>query len=57
MPLTTDFEETLRRRTQRDAIFRQALLTEAIGQLLSGELEIGKAMLRAYIKATIARTD
>jgi hypothetical protein len=56
MPLTTDFSETLRRRTQRDAVFRRALLSEAIGQLLSGELEIGKAMLRAYIKAMIART-
>jgi len=33
--------------------FREALLTEAIELLLSGEIETGKAILRDYINATV----
>ncbi len=35
------------------ALNREALLTEAVEQLLSGDLETGKAVLRDYINATI----
>ena len=53
MALTRDFKQSVKVRAERDAAFRQALLTEAVEQLLSGELETGKAVLRDYINATI----
>ena len=53
MPLTKDFRQTVRTRAERDAGFREALLTEGVQQLLLGELETGKAVLRDYINATI----
>jgi DNA-binding phage protein len=53
MALTKDFRETVKVRAERDSAFREALLTEAVEQLLSGELETGKAVLRDYINATI----
>jgi DNA-binding phage protein len=53
MVLTKDFKETVRARAERDPAFREALLTEAVEQLLSGDLETGKAVLRDYINATI----
>ncbi len=49
MALTRDFKQTVKVRAERDAAFRRALLTEAVEQLLSGELETGKAVLRDYI--------
>jgi DNA-binding phage protein len=53
MPLTRDFKETVKARAQRDPAFREALLTEAAEQLLAGDLETGKAVLRDYINATV----
>ena len=53
MALTRDFKETIKARAARDPAFREALLIEAAEQLLAGELEIGKAVLRDYINATI----
>jgi DNA-binding phage protein len=53
MALTTAFKETVKARADRDPAFREALLTEAVEQLLAGELEIGKAVLRDYINATV----
>ena len=53
MPLTRDFKETVRARAQRDPDFRTALLIEAAEQLLAGDLETGKAVLRDYINATV----
>jgi DNA-binding phage protein len=53
MPLTRDFKETVKARAERDPRFREALLTEAIEQMLSGDLETGKAVLRDYINATV----
>ncbi len=38
---------------QSDPRFRRALLVEAIGALLDGDLDTGKALLRDYINATI----
>jgi DNA-binding phage protein len=53
MALTKDFKETVRSRAQRDPKFRTALLIEAAEQLLAGDLETGKAVLRDYINATV----
>lgn len=54
MPLTRSFRITVMKRAERDARFRRHLLTEAIDQLLSGDLAAGKAMLRDYVNATIS---
>jgi DNA-binding phage protein len=40
-------------RAERDPEFRAALFTEAVEQMLSGDLETGKAVLRDYINATV----
>ncbi|GJE80443.1 DNA-binding phage protein [Methylorubrum thiocyanatum] len=53
MALTRSFKETVKARAERDSAFRDALLTEAVDQLLAGDIETGKAVLRDYINATI----
>jgi DNA-binding phage protein len=53
MALTKEFKETVKARAARDPAFREALLSEAAEQLLSGDLETGKAVLRDYINATV----
>src|SRR5271170_257064 len=53
MAITNAFKETVKARADRDPAFREALLTEAVEQLLAGEVEIGKAVLRDYINATV----
>jgi hypothetical protein len=53
MALTRDFKGTIRNRAQRDSAFREELLKEGVGCLLSGDVETGKAVLRDYINATI----
>ena len=53
MPLTRDFKETVQARVERDPAFRAALLTEAVEQMLAGDMETGKAVLRDYINATV----
>jgi DNA-binding phage protein len=53
MALTRSFKETVKARAESDVAFREALLTEAIEQLLSGDVETGKAILRDYINATV----
>lgn len=37
----------------RDPAFREGLLAEAVESLLSGEVSLGKELLREYINATI----
>lgn len=54
MPLTRQFRETVLQRAQSNARFRAAMLTEAVNELLAGELDTGKAMLRDYVNATIS---
>ncbi|MCY3824588.1 MAG: hypothetical protein OXG62_12035 [Nitrospinae bacterium] len=49
MPLTQDFRETIQARVERDLGFRQELLKEGVECLLSGEVEVGKAVLRDFI--------
>jgi DNA-binding phage protein len=53
MALTRDFRETVQARVKRDAAFRKGLLGEAIEGLLSGEVAVGKELLRDYINATV----
>ena len=53
MALTRDFRETIMERAAHDAKFRRGLLTEAVNEILDGNLDAGKAMLRDYINATI----
>lgn len=53
MPLTRDFKVTVRERLQCDPSFREALLEEAVGFLLSGDVETGKSLLRDYVNGTI----
>lgn len=53
MALTSDFKQTVKARAARDATFRAALLTEAAEQLLAGDLDAGKTILRDTINATV----
>jgi hypothetical protein len=53
MPLTKDFNETVKEHLQKDADFRRALLREAVGCMISGDVETGKSVLRKYINGTI----
>src|SRR6202167_1976761 len=53
MALTRDFRESVQARVKRDPAFRKGLLSEAIESLLSGEVALGKELLRDYINATV----
>lgn len=53
MALTRDFRQTVQARVKGDATFRKGLLSEAIESLLSGEVTLGKELLRDYINATV----
>ena len=53
MVLTRDFKELVKARVEREPKFRAALLQEAIQAMISGEVDLGKAVLRDYINATV----
>lgn len=53
MPLSKDFKLTVMARARHDKAFCNALLSEAITELLSGDIDLGKAILRDYINAAI----
>ena len=53
MALTRDFRETVKDRAERDAEFRKALLKEALTCLMNNEVDVGRAMLKDYINATV----
>jgi DNA-binding phage protein len=53
MPLTRSFKEIVKERVERDPKFRAALFTEAVEQMLAGDVKVGKAVLRDYINATV----
>jgi len=53
MAITRKFRATIMDRASSDPIFRRQLLTEAVNELLAGDLDAGKAILRDYINATI----
>jgi hypothetical protein len=52
MPLTHTFRESVRTRARSDARFRVAMLTEAISELLAGNIRVGSAMLGDCVYAT-----
>jgi len=56
MPLTKDFRETVKARAETDKEFREALLREALGAIVNGELEVAKLLLRDYVNATCGFT-
>jgi DNA-binding phage protein len=53
MPITREFRKTILNRAQNDPDFRRHMLTEAVNELLTGDLNAGKSILRDYINATI----
>lgn len=53
MPLTKDFKNTIMARAKKDEKFCEVMLSEAVTELLSGDVDAGKAILRDYINATI----
>ena len=53
MPLTKDFNETVKANLQKNPEFRRALLREAVGCMVSGDVDTGKSVLRQYINGTI----
>lgn len=53
MATTGSFRELVQARTARDPDFRAALLREGLDALLAGDMELGKSILRDYIKGSI----
>jgi len=53
MALTTSFNETIKKKLQESAGFRRALLKEAVGCMIAGDVETGKSVLRKYINGTV----
>jgi hypothetical protein len=53
MGTTKDFNETVRADLQNSAEYRRALLREAVGCVVSGDVETGKSVLRKYINGTV----
>lgn len=53
MTLTKSFNATVKSKLQGNAKFRRALLREAVGAMISGDLETGKSLLRKYINGTV----
>jgi hypothetical protein len=53
MVLTRSFNDTIKSRIQQSEGFRRALLREAIGCMITGDLETGKSVLRKYINGTV----
>jgi hypothetical protein len=53
MPITQDFKEIVHERALRDIAFREGLLRESVENMLAGDTNTGKALLRYYINATV----
>ena len=53
MPLTKNFNETVRAQLHKSEKFRRALLREALDAMLGGDLGTGKSLLRKYINGTV----
>jgi hypothetical protein len=53
MGTTKDFNETVRADLQNSAEYRRAYLREAVGCVVSGDVETGKSVLRKYINGTV----
>jgi hypothetical protein len=57
MPLTKEFQETVRNRATTDTEFRSGLLTEALNAAIRGEWEVAKILLRDYKVVSVVRTS
>jgi DNA-binding phage protein len=53
MGTTRDFNETVRADLQHSPEYRRAYLREAVGSVVSGDVETGKSVLRKYINGTV----
>ncbi len=53
MALTKSFNVTIKSKLQQSAEFRRALLREAVGCMIAGDVETGKSVLRKYINGTV----
>jgi hypothetical protein len=53
MALTKSFNNTIKSKLQQSEGFRRALLREAVGCMISGDVETGKSVLRKYINGTV----
>jgi hypothetical protein len=53
MALTKSFNETIKSKLQQCDGFRRALLREAVGCMIAGDVETGKSVLRKYINGTV----
>ena len=53
MPLTKSFNETIKADLQASPGLRRALLREAVGAMVAGDVDTGKSVLRQYINGTI----
>lgn len=53
MALTRSFNELVKARLRESGKFRKALLREAVGAMVAGDVETGKSVLRKYINGTI----
>lgn len=51
--MTRDFKETIQARALKDPEFRKGLLIESVENMLSGDIETGKSLIRDYINATL----
>jgi hypothetical protein len=52
MPLTRSFRETIKEQLA-DGDFRREFLREAVGNMVAGDLETVKSVLREYINGTL----
>lgn len=53
MALTKSFNMTVKSKLQQSEGFRRALLREAVGCMIAGDVETGKSVLRKYINGTV----
>lgn len=53
MTTTRSFSETIKSDLESNPDFRRALLSEAIAAMVSGDVDTGKTVLRAYINGTV----
>ena len=53
MALTRDFRDTVAARVAADPDFARALLAEGARELLAGDVDTARALLRDYVNATV----
>jgi len=53
MALTRDFRDTVAARVATDPAFARALLAEGARELLAGDMDTARALLRDYVNATV----